>query len=426
MTRVRLSGALFSVVVALAAVPMVSVGRAVTRAPLPAVTVGQTCDRESTDAGPTSAPRQEAPGTGSLLDARELTSLAWGTRAQGGAAVATSADGSVVAVGIPATAAGGEVDLYYGPHWRLRARLRAPNEQPGDGFGTAVAVSSNGADVFVGAPGAREPAPLATTGNVYAFSGPRWHSATALPVPGAATAGGFGAALALSANDGALVVGSGEDRSFVYIGGGVAPKMATILDIDGTAAVSGNGGVIVGDNEGPYPDSGVEVAYSGPDWAALALLDLDDTEEPLPSATAAVSSNGSIIAFPQFGIGGGVQICSGPSWHQSVFLADSVSLDERRTGWPTSLAMSADGSELLVGTDDWHPSGSASTVPGAAYVLTGPGWSTKRSLTRLDVGPEDSYAWAVALSADGSTAIVGSPGTRGTGAAFVYRLTGHG
>jgi hypothetical protein len=87
-----------------------------------------------------------------------------------------------------------------------------------------------------------------------------------------------------------------------------------------------------------------------------------------------------------------------------------------------SVALAADGNTALVGGP------SDSSFAGAAWVWTRSGGVWSQQGSKL-VGPDATGAarqgWSVALSADGSTAIVGGPSDNGNiGAAWVWTLSG--
>src|SRR6266849_600900 len=72
-----------------------------------------------------------------------------------------------------------------------------------------------------------------------------------------------------------------------------------------------------------------------------------------------------------------------------------------------SVAVSADGKTALVGGDHVGATGGA-----VVYVRSGSGWSMQTELTPSDLQANASFGAAVALSADGNTALVGDEGLR--------------
>ena len=86
-----------------------------------------------------------------------------------------------------------------------------------------------------------------------------------------------------------------------------------------------------------------------------------------------------------------------------------------------SVAMAASGTTALVGAEDHH------FAAGAAYVFTlrGGTWSQTAVLTAPNAEGFDQFGDSVALSARGTTALVGALGRNsGTGAAYVFTLRG--
>jgi FG-GAP repeat len=88
-------------------------------------------------------------------------------------------------------------------------------------------------------------------------------------------------------------------------------------------------------------------------------------------------------------------------------------------GFGSSVALSAAGSTALVGTS------SLNGVAGAVYVSTRQGdtWSRTAELTASGTVAEDDFGWSVALSASGTTALIGAPGRNSVaGAVYVFTL----
>ena len=89
-------------------------------------------------------------------------------------------------------------------------------------------------------------------------------------------------------------------------------------------------------------------------------------------------------------------------------------------GFGDSVAMSADGTTALVG--------GRSGKGGSAWVFTRSGsiWTQQgERLTGAGEQPEGEFGWRVALSADGNTALVGAPAENGNvGGAWVFRRSG--
>ena len=86
----------------------------------------------------------------------------------------------------------------------------------------------------------------------------------------------------------------------------------------------------------------------------------------------------------------------------------------------SSVALNTDGSLAIVGAESHTAGGEADG--GAAYVFSrnGSGYAQTAELTASDAKPGDALGYSVALSADGSTLLVGAPGRSGGGAAYIF------
>jgi hypothetical protein len=90
-------------------------------------------------------------------------------------------------------------------------------------------------------------------------------------------------------------------------------------------------------------------------------------------------------------------------------------------GQGVSVAVSADGTTAVVGGHGDNLGAGAAWV----YTRTGGVWTQQAKLVGTGAGGSALQGWSVALSADGATAVVGGPGDNGNaGAAWVYTRTG--
>ncbi len=120
-----------------------------------------------------------------------------------------------------------------------------------------------------------------------------------------------------------------------------------------------------------------------------------------------------------------IYVMDGPSWQLQAKLV-GLSLDTR-SNQGSSVALSADGNTAIVGgySDD---ADALALGAGAAWVFTrdsGGVWTQQGPLLRgNDAVNASLQGWSAALSADGNTAIVGGPGDNtSTGAAWIYTRT---
>jgi hypothetical protein len=107
----------------------------------------------------------------------------------------------------------------------------------------------------------------------------------------------------------------------------------------------------------------------------------------------------------------------GGTWSRSAELTASDGTPGDAFGF--SVALSASGTTALVGAYMHY------ATTGAAYVFTlrGGTWSQTAELTASDRAPGDEFGRSVALSASGATALVGAPDyDAGTGASYVFTL----
>ncbi len=110
----------------------------------------------------------------------------------------------------------------------------------------------------------------------------------------------------------------------------------------------------------------------------------------------------------------------GGSWSQTAELTPSGGAQADDFGF--SVALSASGTTALVGAP-----GRYSSSTGAAYLFTlrDGTWSQSAELTASDGARDDEFGDSVALSASGTTALAGAPGRySATGAAYLFRLRG--
>jgi uncharacterized repeat protein (TIGR01451 family) len=245
-------------------------------------------------------------------------------------------------------------------------------------FGYSVGVSFDGTVAIVGAPLFN-----ASAGGVWVSSrtGASWTSGTPLTAgTGAAGAGQQGYAVAMSGDGLTAIVGAQYDAA----GGGANAGAFWIY--------SSSGGIF--SQQGSIHSGAVGNLLG----TSVALSQDGNT------AIAGAPGNNSVAVF----------VRSGASWSSQTTLAGSAN-----SSFGTSVALSADGNTALVGAPD--TSGQA----GAAWVYTRSGttWSTG---TLLPLGtPSISFGrqgMAVSLSGNGQRALVGGFNTSLAGAAWVYNL----
>lgn len=118
---------------------------------------------------------------------------------------------------------------------------------------------------------------------------------------------------------------------------------------------------------------------------------------------------------------------SGSSWTEIAKLTADVPSASESFGY--ALGMSADANTILVGA--YYNDRNGMTDAGAAYVFVnnGSGWVQQAMLTASDAAANDHFGIDVALSIDGNTAAIGAKGAQGTyhadaGAVYIYTRSG--
>jgi Bacterial Ig domain len=346
--------------------------------------------------------------------------------------IATSGDGSVVAVGAPEAHTAGVVYVFTksGTKWGNVVTLPNPDTVHQTQFGFSVGISADGKTVLVAAPA------LSTiTPEVYVFarSGATWTQAAALSTAGVAAPGEldtskFGFVAALSADGQTALVGApdantGAGAAYAYKLSGATWSAPVALPITSISNNAGAGATVALSSDGntaivgaPQDRTGAGALYAfsyvGGNWSAPVLLPSPATNASLLGLDSAISGDGKVIlveanrsVFPNAGVYA-YELVSG-SWMGPILIANVVpsGVDSR------ALALSLDGTRAVVGS----PGGAT----GSAYVLTRDGatWNDPTALSQIGQGNNTNLGFSAALTPDGHTAFVGAVGTNPV---FVY------
>ena len=148
-----------------------------------------------------------------------------------GFAVAMSADGRVAAIGAPSREGSGRVRVIVRTDagWEIEDTLAGIDSAPGDRLGASLAFSTGGDRLFVGAPG-DDVEDAANAGSVHVFvrSAEGWHDAEALVADVPRRGDGFGSAVAASSDGSMVLIGArGTDAADVLDAGS-----ATVVTLD--------------------------------------------------------------------------------------------------------------------------------------------------------------------------------------------------
>ncbi len=369
-----------------------------------------------------------------------------------GFSVALSADGHTALVGAPRSsgfAGSAWVFTLSGSTWTEQAELAGTGETGGEGapkecvaapedcsFGRAVALSADGNTALVGAPhdnGSR--------GAALAFTreGSTWTQMAILKGGEAEhQTGGFGRSVALSQDGSRAIVGAPQDlasRGTVWIfkrtgnawepdgpalsepAGEVGPgRFGDSVAISGETAIAGapasRGGLLGG---GVWAYKRTEAGWSAFGGAFAPSV---SSPEARFGYSLALAGGKAIVGAP------GTALWTGAAW---VFTEGASGFEqtaelkgegETGRGWfGASVALSADGSTALVGAPENNAGEGAAWLMGAS----GSTWSTLQELENGEEGARALFGAGVALSGNGGSALVGgSAAGAQTGAVWSY------
>lgn len=329
-----------------------------------------------------------------------------------GWAVALSADGSTMAVGAvdadPAgvpSAGSAYVFVRSGAAWTEQAILSGPSTSSGN-FGWSIALSSAGDTLAVGARGDGG----SGTAFIYARTGSTWTQQAALKASNAGSSDLFGAAVALSSDGSTLAVGAPQEASnatgingdqannaaaaagaayvFTRIGAAWSQQAYVKASNTGSGDLFGSAVSLVGD--------GNTLAIGAPGERSSAVgLNGDQ-------ANNSAGGSGAVYLFAR----------TGTAWCQAHY----VKASNRSGSFGGSVAFSADGSAFAVGATIEQSSavginGSQaldSSASGAAYafVRNGASWLQQAYVKAPNTAVNDNFGRVVAMSSDGSTLAV--------------------
>ncbi|HEV2974753.1 MAG TPA: IPT/TIG domain-containing protein [Solirubrobacteraceae bacterium] len=221
--------------------------------------------------------------------------------------------------------------------------------------------------------------------------------------------GELGASAALSADGGTLIVGALKD------GGGAAH----LFTLDGGTWVQ-QGSKLTPGEVGEGAEGCVSGAEGCNGCAEEALAEGGEASECAFGGSVALSADGNtaLLGDPSATSAPGtvwVFTRSGVTWTRRTALTGGGKSGEGRFG--RSVALSADGSTALVGDTSAHDG------RGGFWVFTGGGstWTREPELTDKEASVSAHLGRSVALSADGSTALVAGAGdTNYTGAVWQF------
>ncbi len=374
-----------------------------------------------------------------------------------GNAVAMSGDGTKVVVGTPHKKIGantnqGAAYIYSGVNYGTETKLTASDGAANDGFGVSVAMSSDGATVIVGAY-QKTIGANSQQGAAYVYRGANYGVAQRLTASDGAANDDFGDAVAMSSDGTRVIIGAlykqiganhYQGAAYVYRGTNYATEMkltasdgaggdlfgdyfgdSVAMSADGTKVVVAASAKTIGANT----NQGAAYVYSGANYGTETKLTASDgaTYDNF-GASVAMSSDGAkvIVGASSKQIGmmaaqGAAYIYSGVNYAtaQRVTANDGAANDE----FGGSVAISGDGTMVIIGAYDKQIG--ANFSQGAAYLYSVGNYGIAQRLTATDGATTDLFGTSVAMSGDGARVIVGASskgiGTNSQqGAAYVY------
>jgi hypothetical protein len=349
-----------------------------------------------------------------------------------GYSASLSKDGSTAVVGavqaaISSSLNEGTAYVFYGPGFTQKQKLVPGNGQAAANIGAAVAIAGDGSSVVVGAP--NWIASLMHVGTTYVFcryASPWRQQYSANNLSGKSN-DAFGDALALSSDGNTAIVGSvNMNTVFIYTrSGGLWSLQANIPskdpnsnDFGASVALSGDGNLaLVGALQAQVGTNGKQgAAYlltrSGATWSVSPkIVASDGAANDQFGISVALSRDGTTAAIGAFGTNsskGSVYTMtrSGGTWSALTRIQAADGATNDCFGNP--LALSGDGSTLLVGA---YNGSNGTTRTGVAYVFARSGGVYAQQTKFVpETGSDGSrFGLAVALSADGNSALVGAP-----------------
>jgi hypothetical protein len=386
----------------------------------------------------------------------QLLASDWAFNDQFGYSVSISSDGTYAIVGswlddAPNTDQGSAyIFTRSGSTWTQQAKLVASDGAAGDYFGQSVAISGDGTYAIVGAPYDNT-----YTGSAYIFtrSGSTWTQQQKITASDAGTSDYFGWSVAISSDKTTILVGAVYDTitytsqgsAYIFTRSGstwtqqqkIVASDAGVYDWFGQSVSltsDGNTALVGAPRDDNYTGSAYIFTRSGSSWTQQQKITASDaatydyfgynvsisgdgTTAIMGAYNDTVTANNQGSAY--------IFTYSGSSWTQQAKLVASDAAQGDRFGY--SVAISGDGTTAIIGAyyDD-----DGATDSGSVYIFTrsGSSWSEHVKIPNPDAAASDYFGESVAISGDGTTAIVGARADNvnatNTGSAYIFNTPG--
>jgi hypothetical protein len=283
--------------------------------------------------------------------------------------------------------------------WNTGTKIQASDKQSADYFGYSVSTSSDGTKVIVGA--IYEDADSvgdAGAAYIYTYSGGSWDAGTKIVASDKASSDYFGKDVSISGDGTKVIVGAEKEDA----GSTTDAGSAYIFTYDGSSWDTGT--KIQASDKQASDRFGNSVSMSSDGTKVIVGAESED-----PGGT---SDGGAAYIFA----------LSSGSWSQE---AKIVASDKQVNDYfGNSVSMNSDGTKVIVGAQYEDTGGSEA---GAAYIFTysGSSWDTGTKIQASDKQASDYFGNSVAMSSDGTKVIVGARmedpgGTTDAGSAYIF------
>jgi hypothetical protein len=320
---------------------------------------------------------------------------AWG---HFGFSVSLSSGGATALIGTLDDTSGGKGAAYVfvknNGIWTQQKKLTASDGAAGDHFGISVSINSNGSTALIGA--------IATVGGnqdqgaayVFVKNNGTWSQQKKLTASDGAEVNYFGSSVSLSANGSTALIGAyyadgWHGAAYVFVrNNGTWSQQKKLTASDGSTS----------------DRFGISVSLNG------------------DGSTALVGAGSATFGGNQYRGAAYVFVKNNGTWTQKQKLTASDGAAHDYFG--TSVSLSGNGATALISATS-SVDGS-NYYRGAAYVFVRNNgtWTQKQKLTASDGAQLENFGYSLSLTADGSTALIGTWDltTDGKGAAYVFTL----
>ena len=328
-----------------------------------------------------------------------------------GHAVSVSGDGSTAVISAfydNDTKGDGVGSVYVfsrtGESWSQQTKLTAGNGNEPYEFGSGVDISADGSTIAIGDRSGMNQYGFGGVTYVFSRTSDSWTQQAKLSARQGGNASRFGQSVSLSDDGSTVVIGAERDMHMSN------PRTGAAYVFSRTDGAWSQQAKLRPNNGGDRDFFGHSVDLSSDGETAIIGSKWDDN----PNGDNA----GSVYVFSQ----------TGESWSQQTKLTAEDGDENDRFGFAVS--MSSDGETAIFGSvwDD-DPNGEKA---GAAYAYSRADgdWTQETKLAPDDGDSEDQFGYAVGLSSDGETAIIGAstdedPNGDKAGAAYVFGQSGN-